>query len=166
MTFVRRRPIVTAIAAALAALLATGVAYAGGVFGGADHGPAIRATAAATPVPEYPGWSYAAATSATGTACIVLTTPLGNDRTCAVQGADTGMLSAGFVLDEATGKRYGFVMDGTSRVNLSSPDGVYFVAVTPDDIDSGVLPVSVADATGSPLASGLPRQAFVPETSS
>ena len=150
------------------------------MFGDADHGPVIQSTAGPASVSEYPGWSYAAATSSTGTACIVLTTPLGNGRTCAVPGGDTGMLSAGFVLDEATGKRYGFVMgfaqpgeqtlaafsDGTVRVNLSSPQGVYFVAVTPDDIANGVLPLSVADATGSPLASDLPRQAFVAEMSS
>jgi hypothetical protein len=174
MSFAKRRPIFIAAAAALVALLATGVAYAEGVFADPDLGPVVRATAGATPVAGYPGWSYAAATSAEGTACIVLTTPFGHGRTCAEPGADAGMLSAGFVVDEATGTRYGFVMgfarpdeqtlaafsDGTTRVNLSSPEGVYFVAVTPDDIKRGVLPVSVAGATGTQLASDLPREAF------
>ena len=174
MSFAKRRGIVSAAAAGLVALLATGAAYAAGVFDDPDHGPVIETTAGPVAIVEYPGWSYAAATSATGTACIVLTTPFGNGRTCAVPGGDTGMLSAGFVVDEATGKRYGFVMgfaqpdaptlasfsDGTSRVNLSSPEGVYFVAVTPDDIEQGVLPVSVADVSGLKLAASLPREAF------
>ena len=161
-------------ATGIVAVLATGVAYAEGVFGGDDHGPVIRATAVATSVSEYPGWSYAAAASATGDPCIVLTTPFGTGRTCADPGADAGMLSAGFVVDQATGTRYGFVMgcaqpgevtratfsDGTSRQLPGTAQGAYFVAVTPDDIERGVLPVAVSDSAGARLASDLPREAF------
>lgn len=168
-----RRTILGA-AAGLVALVATGAAYAEGVFGDQKHGPVIRATATATPVSEYPGWSYAAAASATGDPCIVLTTPFGSGRTCAEPGANPGMLSAGFLVDEATGTRYGFVMgfarpgeqaratfsDGASRVTPGTAEGAYFVAVTPDDIESGVLPVAVSDSAGARLASSLPREAF------
>ena len=82
MRFAARHTTFIAVAG-LVALLATGAAYAEGVLGGQDRAPVIRAGAGATPVPEYPGWSYAAATSTTGAACIVLTTPSGEGRTCA-----------------------------------------------------------------------------------
>ena len=111
---------------------------------------------------EYPGWSYAAAASATGDPCIVLTTPFGGGRTCAEPGANAGMLSAGFVMGFARpgGETRAAFSDGTSRAIPSTAEGAYFVAVTPDDIERGVLPVAVSDSAGARLASDLPREVF------
>ena len=172
--FARRHTTVIAIVIAVGLLLA-GVAYAEGVLGnGGDHGPVIDSTAAFTPVADYPGWSYAAATSPTGEPCFVLKTTLGEGRTCANTAAGAGMLSAGFVTDEATGARYGYVTgftqpggeahadfsDGTTRTVTGTAEGAYFVAVTPADIEAGVLPVSVSDASGAALTPSLPREVF------
>jgi len=172
--FTRRRTTVIAIVMGVG-LLAAGVAYAEGVLGDSEtHGPVVAAAATFTSVAEYPGWSYAAGTSSTGTPCIVMRTTLGEGRTCATTIADAGLLTAGFVTDEATGARYGYVTgftgpgeeahaafsDGTSRTVTSTAEGAYFVAVTPADIDGGVLPVSVTDAGGAPLVPSLPREVF------
>jgi len=169
---IRRAPL--AIAIAITALAAAGVTYAAGVFDDQGIGPQITGAAPPTPVPGYPGWSYAAAASPTGAPCVILSTPLGENRVCAVSGADAGMLNAGFVTDEATGKRYGFVVgftqpggearasfsDGTSRVSAGTAEGAYFGAVTPEDIERGVLPVAVADSAGTRLTPELPREVF------
>ena len=168
----RKAPLVIAIA--IATLGAAGATYAAGVFDDQGIGPQITGAAPPTPVPGYPGWSYAAAASPTGTPCVILATPLGENRVCAVSGADAGMLNAGFVTDEATGERYGFVVgftrpggearasfsDGTSRVSAATDEGAYFVAVTPEDIERGVLPVAIADSAGARLTPDLPREVF------
>ena len=73
---------------------------------------------------------------------------------CANPGGDAGMLEAGFITDETTGARYGYVTgftqpgeevraafsDGRPVTVPSTDEGAYFVAVTPADIEGGVLP--------------------------
>jgi hypothetical protein len=163
-----------ALAAAGVALLAAGVAVAGGALE-EDAPPVVAASGHPTPVPGRPGWTFAAAISASGRPCIAVSSPLGRQRACAADATPPPMLGAGFMADERTGERYGWVTgfaapgealraafsDGSWRALTATPAGAYFLPVTPADIAASVVPERIDDASGTPLTPEIPRAAFL-----